>query len=108
MYYQMDATLPKTSGQKRGSTEIDESDPSTSVSSPPFARSFTVPLDKDHCFLCQKDDGQQLFNVRTENAGNDIRDAVEMSHDASFKTRMNTGISPCDAHAIDVRYHKLC
>uniref|UniRef100_UPI00358E794E uncharacterized protein n=1 Tax=Myxine glutinosa TaxID=7769 RepID=UPI00358E794E len=90
---------------------MDESGPPTSGSSLcslPFTRSCTVPLDKDQCFFCQTDDDQQLFTVRTENAGKQLRKAVEMSDDASLKTRLNTSISPTDAHAIDVRYHKPC
>ena len=95
-------------GQKRDSTEMDEPGPSTSGSPAPFTRSSTAPLDKDRCFFCQKGDDQHLLKVRTENAGKQLRTAVEMSGDASLKTRLNTSISPTDAHAIDVRYHKSC
>ena len=98
----------KKRGQKRRSTEIDELGPSVSGSSLPFTRSSTVPLDTDRCFFCQKVDDQQMFKVTTANAGNALRDAVEKCQDATLKTRLNTSISPCDAHAIDVRYHKSC
>ena len=69
-------------GQKRDSTEMDEPGPSTSGSPAPFTRSSTAPLDKDRCFFCQKGDDQHLLKVRTENAGKQLRTAVEMSGDA--------------------------
>ena len=77
-------------------------------SSTSFTRSATQPLIKSNCFFCQKDDGQSLFTVRTENAGKALRKAVEISQDAVLMTRLNNAISPIDAHAIDVRYHKVC
>ena len=94
--------------KKRGKTDIEEPDTSTSDFSAPFTRSCTAPLAKERCFFCQIDDGQQLFTVRTGNAGTDLRNAVEISQDAALQTRLNTCISPGDAHAIDVRYHKTC
>ncbi|XP_034057156.1 uncharacterized protein LOC117536421 [Gymnodraco acuticeps] len=98
----------KKRGQKRGSTEIDDPDLSTFSFSSPFTRSYTSPLNKEQCFFCQKDDGQQLYQVRTENAGKHLKEAVEMSHNTALKTRLNTCISPGDAHAIDVQYHNVC
>jgi len=74
----------------------------------PFTRSATEPLVKDHCFFCQLDDGQHLFTVQTENSGKALRQAVEISQDPILMTRLNNAISPTDAHAIDVRYHKPC
>ncbi|KAI4810948.1 hypothetical protein KUCAC02_013875, partial [Chaenocephalus aceratus] len=41
-----------------------------------------------------QDDGQQLYQVRTENAGKHLKEAVEMSHNTALKTRLNTCISP--------------
>lgn len=96
----------KKRGQRRTSYEKDEA--SASVSSAPFTRSSTVPLDKDKCFFCQKEDGHNLLTVRTENAGRALREAVEISQNVELKTRLNTAISPTDAHAMDVRYHKPC
>ena len=80
----------------------------TPGSSAPFTRSATEPLRKAHCFFCQKDDDQNLFTVRTENAGKALRRAVEISQDQVLMTRLNNAISPSDVHAIDVRYHKVC
>lgn len=49
-----------------------------------------------------------MLTVRTENAGRALREAVEISQNVELKTRLNTAISPTDAHAMDVRYHKPC
>ena len=92
-------------GQKR---KFDESPAPAPGTSAPFTRSATEPLRKDQCFFCQKDDGQSTFTVRTENAGKELRRAVEISKDPVLTTRLNTAISPSDAHAIDARYHKTC
>jgi len=91
----------KKRGQKRGSTEMDESGPSTFGSSTPFTRSRTIPLDKERCFFCQKDEDEQLYQVRTVNAGKNLKEDT-------LKTRLNTCIAPGDAHSIDARYHKTC
>jgi len=96
----------KRRGQNRGSTDMDE--PSPSGQSSPFTRSCTVPLDKDLCFFCQEDTDEQLFKVCTQNAGETLKSAVDKSQNPAFKTRLNTCISPTDAHAVDVRYHKSC
>ncbi|KAL8597167.1 hypothetical protein ACOMHN_050503 [Nucella lapillus] len=98
----------KKRGEKRGSTELAEPGCSTSDSSPPFTRSRTTPLDKQLCFFCQADNGEQLFKVRSENAGKTLKNAVERSRNHALKTRLSTSISEEDAHAIDVRYHKDC
>ena len=59
--------IPTKRGQKRGSTELEYSDPSTSGSGTPFTRSCTNPLHKElWFFFCQKDDNyEQLYQVRT-------------------------------------------
>ena len=57
----------KKRGHKRTSSEIQPL--ATSGTSAPFTRSVTEPLTRDHCFLCQEDDGQRLFTVQTENVG---------------------------------------
>ena len=98
--------LEENGGQKRIRTDMDE--PSVSGSTTPFTRSAAVPLDKKLCFFCQKNIEEYLYAVRTENIGRALRDAVEISHDPVLRTRLNTSISPSDAHAIDVRYHKSC
>lgn len=79
---------------RRRSKEMAEPDPSTSGSPLPFTRSHTNPLDKAECIFCQMDNGQPLYQVRTENAGKDLKDAVERSHNDALKTRLNTCISP--------------
>ena len=98
----------KKRGQKRGSTELAESSCSTSDSSPPYTRSRTTPLDKQLCFFCQADNDEQLFKVRSENAGKTLKNAVCKSQNPALKTRLRTSISEEDAHAIDVKYHKGC
>ena len=96
----------KRRGQKRKSTDNHESLASSSTS--PFTRSATVPFDKDHCFFCQEDNEERLYTLRTENSGKALREAVQLSEDPILQTRLNTSISPTDAHAIDVQYHKRC
>ena len=71
-------------------------------------RSATEQLTTSHCFFCQKDSDQSMFTLRTENAGKERRRAVQLSQDPALMTRLNGAISPSDAHAIDVRYHKVC
>ena len=78
------------------------------TSSLPCTRSSTNPLDKNLCFFCQKDTRLQLLNITTEKAGHALRQAVHLSQNAALKTRLCTAISPDDAHAIDVKYHKPC
>jgi len=108
MQYVRAITLAR-SVDRRGSTELAEPGCSTSDSAPlPFTRSRTTPLDKQLCFFCQADNGEQLFKVRSENAGKTLKNAVERSRNPALKTRLSTSISEKDAHAIDVRYHKDC
>ncbi len=95
--------VEKKRGHKRRLSQMEES-----ATTAPFTRSATEPLKKSYCFFCQKDDGQTLFTVRTENAGKELRRALEISQDQVLTTRLNNAIPPSDAHAIDVRYHKLC
>lgn len=72
---------------------MDESGPSTSGFSTPFTRSRTSPLGRERCVFCQKDDGEQLYKVRTVNAGNSLKEAVEKSSYDTLTTRMNTCIA---------------
>ena len=94
----------KMCGRKRRRLEMEQS-PNQST---PFTRSCTVPLNSNICFFCQEKGNEQLFKVCTENAGQALRSAVEKSQNPVFITRLNTSISPTDAHAIDIRYHKSC
>ena len=95
----------KKPGYRRASTEM-EAD--TLRISKPFTRSATKPLSKEQCFFCQSDNGEALFKIRTDDAGKALRKAVDISQDAMMMTRLSTAISPTDAHAIDVMYHKQC
>ncbi|KAH3815459.1 hypothetical protein DPMN_143982 [Dreissena polymorpha] len=95
----------KKRGHKRTNSEMEANTPTTSTI---FTRSATAPLSKDRCFFCQVDDGQSLFTVRTENAGNELKNAMQITQDPVLMTRLNNAVAPTDAHAIDVRYHKLC
>jgi hypothetical protein len=67
-----------------------------------------VPLNKDLCFFCQEDTDEQVFKVCTKNAGETLQSAVDKCQNSVFKTRLNACISPTDAYAIDVKYHKSC
>ena len=71
-------------------------------------RFVAEPLVKDHCVSGQLDDGQHLFTVRTENSGKFLRQAVEIFQEPVLMTRLKNAISPTDALAINVRYHKPC
>ena len=95
----------KKRGHKRTNSEMEANTPTTSTI---FTRSATAPLSKDRCFFCQVDDGRSLFTVRTENAGNELKNAMQITQDPVLMKRLNNAVAPTDAHAIDVRYHKLC
>ena len=73
-----------------------------------YTRSSTRPLNKDMCFFCQTDNDQKLFTVRTGNAGQSLKQAVQASSDPELKTRYSTCIADGDAHAMDIQYHKAC
>ena len=77
-------------------------------SAAPYTRSSTRPLIKDMCFFCQTDNDQKLFTVRTGNAGQSLKQAVQASSDPELKTRYRTCIDDGDAHAMDIQYHKAC
>ena len=74
----------KIRGKKRGSSEMDEPGPSTYGQSAPFTRSSTVPLEKGLCFFCQEDNVEQLFKLCTENAGKDLKSAIDKSQNAAL------------------------
>ena len=95
----------KKRGHKRSSSEMEADMPGTSK---PFTRSATDPLSKKLWFFCQSDNSQALYSIRTINSGKAIRKAIEISQDPVLMTRLSNAISPDDAHAIDVKYHKLC
>jgi hypothetical protein len=95
----------KKQGHKRSSSEMEADMPGTSK---PFTRSATEPLSKQLCFFCQYDNSQALYSVRSMNCGKAIRKAIEIARDPVLMTRLSNAISPNDAHAVDVKYHKLC
>lgn len=95
-------------GRKRGSAEVDHDEAGFSGNSAPFLRSSTTPLNKDYCFFCQENTDEQVFKVCSDNAGKSLKAAIDKGHNPILKTRLSTCISPSDAHAIDVRYHKSC
>ena len=82
-------------------------EPSTPGILTTFTRSATEPLSKDQCFFCQVDDDQRLFTGRTGNSGKALKQAIHIAQNLVLMTRLNNAISPSDAHALDVRYHKL-
>ena len=50
-----------------------------------------------------------LHEVRTENAGISLRNAIDQKGDQKLKVKFAaTAIDSCDAHAVDIRYHKCC
>lgn len=70
----------------------------------PFTRLLTAALHTDRSVFFSV----RQFIVRTENAGNSLRDYT--SQDEVLKIGLTTSITPCDAHVIlvDARYHKPC
>ena len=76
----------------------------------PLTRSCTPMYCKEKCFFCdlQGDTGNQLRHVSYDSAGDSLRRAIELSRNDVFRVRLSETISPGDAHAIDVLYHKAC
>ena len=62
----------------------------------------------NNVFVCQENNSEQLYQVRTVNAGESLKEAVEQSDNDMLKTILSICIAPGNAHAIDVRYHKTC
>ena len=73
-----------------------------------FLRSETEPYDPTKCFFCQQETETEPFNVRIDNAGDNIRHAVNNSNNDMLKVRLSTAIANNDGHAIDMKYHKPC
>ena len=59
-------------------------------------------------FFCQENNSEQLYQVRTVNAGESLKEAVEQSDDDMLTSRLSACIAPGNAHTTDVRYHKTC
>ena len=75
-----------------------------------FTRSQSVPYERELCFFCDvgATKGNPLHTVATENAGRALKKAAELSDNKRLCVKLNTGINPEDAHAIDIKYHKRC
>ena len=70
-----------------------------------------VPVyEKSKCFFCDKGETykEKLSKVATDNAGINLRKAVQLSQNDIFHVRLNAAVNPTDAHAIDVLYHRKC
>ena len=96
---------PRVKGRR--SRSVDDVN-NVTVSAARYTRSSTRPLNKDMCFFCQTDNDQKLFSVRTGNAGQSLKQAVQASSDPELKTRYSTCIADGDAHGMDIQYHKAC
>ena len=78
-------------------------EPEPNVARP--TRSSTNIYDRSKCFFCQTVTDENLFNLRTFNRSNRIKDAIEKSQNDMLRIRFN---SFSDAHAGDVKYHCKC
>jgi len=68
------------------------------------------PYNSDVCFFC---DGKStktypLFEVRTDEAGKNLHEAIRKAGNNELCVILNTAIDPNDAHAIDIQCHKKC
>ena len=61
-------------------------------------------------FFCDGPPGyrENLHNISTFSAGESLRTAIGMSGNDKLSVKLNTSISPDDAHSIDIKYHKNC
>ena len=87
-----------------------ESSESCSSECGTFTRFQSVPYERELCFFCDVGATKvnPLHTVATENAGRALKKAVELSDNERLCVKLNTGINPEDAHAIDIKYHKRC
>ena len=94
----------------RAGTSYQSEESRQSGASPILTRRSVEPFDNSVCFFCQKQGTKKhsLIKLRTDNAGQKLRQAVEKSQNDIFLVRLSTAINPDDAHAIDVRYHNTC
>ncbi|CAH3043014.1 unnamed protein product [Porites lobata] len=74
-----------------------KSRPGSSVEIPQLTCSQTFPYNKNN-----------LHNISTFSAGESLRTAIGMSGNDKLSVKLNTSISPDDAHSIDIKYHKNC
>ena len=75
-----------------------------------FTRSSAPVYTKSRCFFCDGEgkDDNPLHHVSCDSSGSCLQRAVELSGNDSWRVRLAESISPGDAHAIDVLYHKAC
>ena len=75
-----------------------------------FTRSNSTIYTKDVCFFCdvEGDNKNPLHHVSCDSTGSSLQRAVELSSNDLWRVRLSESISPGDAHAIDVLYHKEC
>ncbi|KXJ12359.1 hypothetical protein AC249_AIPGENE6720 [Exaiptasia diaphana] len=75
-----------------------------------FTRSKTRPFDRTVCFFCNGAARYQepLHEVSTENAGISLKNAIDIKDDLKLKVKLSTAIDSHDAHAVDIKYHRLC
>ena len=73
-----------------------------------FTRSATPTYNKELRFFCLEDNSQELHEVSSFNAGEQIRKAVEQSANETWKVQLSAAINADDARAIDVKYHPAC
>ena len=87
-----------------------KSRPDSSVEIPQLTRSKTSPYNKNVCSFCDGPPGyrKNLHNISTFSAGESLRTAIGMSGNDKLSVKLNTSISPDDAHSIDIKYHKNC
>ena len=87
-----------------------KSRPDSSVEMPQLTRSKTSPYNKNVCSFYDGPPGycKNLHNISTFSAGESLRTAIGMSGNDKLSVKLNTSISPDDAHSIDIKYHKNC
>lgn len=105
----------KGRGRRAGSTKRDVPEGpgiSTADQIIPFTRSSTVPLDKNLCFFCQEDTEEEIIRLCTENAGKELKDAIDKSQNPVFRTRLHkylTNRCPCNRrHIPQIMLEKTC
>ena len=80
-----------------------KSRPDASVGIPQLTRSKTSPYNKNVCSFYDGPPGyrKNLHNISTFSAGESLRTAIGMSGNDKLSVKLNTSISPEDAHSID-------
>lgn len=86
------------------------SDMISEATSSKFTRSRTTAYLKDVCVFCDKEGNkrQQLRHVSYDSSGHLLRKAIEISQNEVLSVRLSECITPGDAHAVDIYYHKNC